>query len=59
MKKSEFCCICKLLSSKYYRMRKENYYYVCCDDCMIESESIIFNDTIMGYYDINDLEYSD
>ncbi len=57
METSEFCCICKLLSSKYYKMRKYNYYNICCDDCMIESETLTFNDTIMVYYDINNLEY--
>ena len=53
MKKSEICSICELLSSKYYRMRKDNYYYVCCDDCMIESEEILYNDKVMGHYDIS------
>ncbi len=55
MKKYEFCGICKLLSRKYYRMRKDNYYYVCCDDCMKESETILYDNMVMGYYN---LEYS-
>jgi hypothetical protein len=57
MKKSEFCGICKLLSRKYYRMRKDNYYYVCCDDCMKESEEILYNDKVMGHYDVNNIEH--
>ncbi len=40
-------------------MRKDNYYNIFCHDCMIESETIAFNDTVMGYYNINNIEYSD
>ncbi len=57
MKTSEFCSICKLLSSKYYRMRKDNYCYICCDNCMKESKTIIHEDKIMGHYDINNIEH--
>jgi hypothetical protein len=57
MKKYEFCGICKLLSRKYYRMRKDNYYYVCCDDCMKESETILYDNMVMGHYDVNNIEH--